>query len=418
MSKFTLRKRIFFGFILAIIFNLISLFVFSFVYLKPNFEKISKKEDELKQQILNDNYQDYNDLISKLDNEEAIKYILYDSQNNILRQNVIKKMDKSFFSAFIKINDENYLLQVYYVDNVNISKVIILFFQIQAILMLIIFLIAGFIANRGILKPLDKLINDIRNYKFGKKPIRSKLKNEFDLIQNEFVNLTDSLEEEKKEQTRIIASISHDIKTPLTSILGYSDLIASNTLSNDEIIKYNEKINSKSKSIKEILNNFDDYLINNTNQTLKLESIKIKDLIQQLDNDYKMDLEVNQIKFIIDTNCPNDNIMIDIMKIKRVFSNIISNSVRYLKNNGIIKINITKDNTNYVFRVSDNGPGVENNTLKKIFEPLYTTDNSRKISGLGLSICKEFIILHGGIIRAYNDSGLTIEFTIPTKINL
>lgn len=418
MSKFTLRKRIFFGFILAIIFNLISLFVFSFFYLKPNFEKISKKEDELKQQILNDNYQDYNDLISKLDNEEAIKYILYDSQNNILRQNVIKKMDKSFFSAFIKINDENYLLQVYYVDNVNISKVIILFFQIQAILMLIIFLIAGFIANRGILKPLDKLINDIRNYKFGKKPIRSKLKNEFDLIQNEFVNLTDSLEEEKKEQTRIIASISHDIKTPLTSILGYSDLIASNTLSNDEIIKYNEKINSKSKSIKEILNNFDDYLINNTNQTLKLESIKIKDLIQQLDNDYKMDLEVNQIKFIIDTNCPNDNIMIDIMKIKRVFSNIISNSVRYLKNNGIIKINITKDNTNYVFRVSDNGPGVENNTLKKIFEPLYTTDNSRKISGLGLSICKEFIILHGGSIRAYNNSGLTIEFTIPTKINL
>lgn len=418
MSKFTLRKRIFFGFILAIIFNLISLFVFSFFYLKPNFEKISKKEDELKQQILNDNYQDYNDLISKLDNEEAIKYILYDSQNNILRQNVIKKMDKSFFSAFIKINDENYLLQVYYVDNVNISKVIILFFQIQAILMLIIFLIAGFIANRGILKPLDKLINDIRNYKFGKKPIRSKLKNEFGLIQNEFVNLTDSLEEEKKEQTRIIASISHDIKTPLTSILGYSDLIASNTLSNDEIIKYNEKINSKSKSIKEILNNFDDYLINNTNQTLKLESIKIKDLIQQLDNDYKMDLEVNQIKFIIDTNCPNDNIMIDIMKIKRVFSNIISNSVRYLKNNGIIKINITKDNTNYVFRVSDNGPGVENNTLKKIFEPLYTTDNSRKISGLGLSICKEFIILHGGSIRAYNNSGLTIEFTIPTKINL
>lgn len=415
MSKFTLRKRIFFGFILAIIFNLISLFIFSFVYLKPSFEKISKKEDALKQQILNDNYQDYNDLISKLDNEESIKYILYDSQNNILHQTVIKKMDKSFFSAFIKIDDENYLLQVYYVDNVNISKVIILFFQIQAILMLIIFLIAGFITNRGILKPLDKLINDIRNYKFGKKPIRSKLKNEFDLIQNEFVNLTDSLEEEKKEQTRIIASISHDIKTPLTSILGYSDLIASNTLSNDEIIKYNEKINSKSKLIKEILNNFDDYLINNTNQTLKLESIKIKDLIQQLDNDYKIDLEVNQIKFIIDTNCPNDDIMIDIMKIKRVFSNIISNSVRYLKNNGIIKISITKDNYNYVFKVADNGPGVENNTLKKIFEPLYTTDNSRKISGLGLSICKEFIILHGGSIMAYNDFGLTIEFTIPVK---
>lgn len=415
-SKFTLRKRIFFGFIIAIIFNFISLFIFSFIYLKPNIDKISSREDYLKEQILKDNYNNYNDLIKTLDYDNDIKYTLSDSKNNVLHQTIIKKIDKPFLSTFININDEYYLLQVYYVNNVNLSKVIILFFEIQALLMLIIVLIAGFIANRGILKPLDKLINDIRNYKFGQKPIRAKLKNEFDLIQNEFVNLTDSLEEEKQEQTRIIASISHDIKTPLTSILGYSDLIASETLSNAEIIKYNDKINSKSKLIKEILNNFDDYLINNTNQTLKLESIKIKDLAKQLDNDYKMDLAVNKIKFIIDAYCPNDDIMIDTMKIKRVFSNIISNSVRYLKEDGVIKISITNDNYNYVFKVADNGPGVENNTLQKIFEPLYTTDNSRKISGLGLSICKEFIVLHGGTIKAYNNSGLTIEFTIPNNI--
>lgn len=411
--RFTLRKRVFIGLILAIFFNFISLFVFSFIYLKPNIDKVSNEEELLKEEILNNDYGDYAQLISKLDSITSIKYTLQDTDNNYLHQTEVKRMDKAFIASLIKINDVDYLLQVYYVNNVNVSKIIVLFFEIQAFLMLLIFIIAGFSANKGILRPLDKLNNDICNYKFGKKPIRSKVKNEFDLIQNEFVNLTDSLEEEKEEQTRIIASISHDIKTPLTSIIGYSDLIASNSLKCDEIKKYNEKINLKSKMIKEILNNFDDYLVNNTNQTLKLEKIKLKDLIEQLDNDYKMDLEANNIKLFINCNCFNDNIMIDIMKIKRVFSNIISNSVRYLKKNGFIKISIKKNDNNYIFKITDNGPGVDEKIINKIFEPLYTTDYSRKISGLGLSICKEFIILHGGSIKAYNNYGLTIEFTIP-----
>lgn len=411
--RFTLRKRVFTGLILAICFNFISLFVFSFVYLKPNIDKVSNEEELLKEEILNNDYENYEQLISKLDSITSIKYTLQDTDNNFLHQTDVKRVDKAFIATLIKINDVNYLLQVYYINNVNVSKIIVLFFEIQAFLMLLIFIIAGFSANKGILRPLDKLNNDICNYKFGKKPIRSKVKNEFDLIQNEFVNLTDSLEEEKDEQTRIIASISHDIKTPLTSIIGYSDLIASDSLKQDEIKKYNEKINLKSKMIKEILNNFDDYLINNTNQTLKLEKIKLKDLIEQLDNDYKMDLETNNIKLLINCNCFNDNIMIDIMKIKRVFSNIISNSVRYLKNNGFIKISIKKNNNDYIFKITDNGPGVDEKIINKIFEPLYTTDYSRKISGLGLSICKEFIILHGGSIKAYNNYGLTIEFTIP-----
>ena len=65
--------------------------------------------------------------------------------------------------------------------------------------------------------------------------------------------------------------------------------------------------------------------------------------------------------------------------------------------------------------VSDNGKGVDENILDKIFDPLFTTDNSRKISGLGLSICREFVEMHGGTIKAYNNLGLTIEFTIPKE---
>lgn len=84
-----------------------------------------------------------------------------------------------------------------------------------------------------------------------------------------------------------------------------------------------------------------------------------------------------------------------------------------LNGNGMININIHKEKNNIKFQVSDNGPGVNEKDIDKIFDPLYTTDYSRKIHGLGLSICREFVEMHGGTITAYNNNGLTIEFTLP-----
>ena len=175
--RFTLRKRVFIGLILAIFFNFISLFVFSFVYLKPNIDKVTSEEESLRKEILSSNYENYEQLIVKLDSIASIKYTLQDIDNNFLHQTEVKRIDKSFISSLIKINDANYLLQVYYVNNLNVSKIIILFFEIQAFLMLLIFIVAGFSANKGILRPLDKLNNDICNYKFGKKQIIIKVKN-------------------------------------------------------------------------------------------------------------------------------------------------------------------------------------------------------------------------------------------------
>ena len=127
------------------------------------------------------------------------------------------------------------------------------------------------------------------------------------------------------------------------------------------------------------------------------------------------DLEANNIKFITESDCSNEFIKIDISKIRRIFSNIIDNSVRYIKANGIIKVCVEEYEEYFKFIVSDNGKGVDDNIINKIFDPLFTTDNSRKISGLGLSICKEFIEMHNGSITAYNNLGLTIEFNIPKE---
>ena len=110
------------------------------------------------------------------------------------------------------------------------------------------------------------------------------------------------------------------------------------------------------------------------------------------------------------TFCQSDS------KFKRIFANLITNSIRFLDNNGIITILIFEKDDMICFKVKDNGPGVAKDIITKIFDPLFTTDSSRKISGLGLSICKEFIEMHNGKIKAYNDNGLVIEFNIPKYI--
>lgn len=164
-----------------------------------------------------------------------------------------------------------------------------------------------------------------------------------------------------------------------------------------------------------MLSTFDDYLLNQEKIELNTSLVQIKDIVNELNNDYKIDLENNNIEFLITTKIPDKYINIDILKMKRVISNMVSNSTRYLKNGGKIVINISEDRNYYKFLVKDNGPGVNEEIINKIFDPLFTTDSSRKISGLGLSICKEFIEMHGGTIKAYNDKGLVIEFTIPKE---
>ena len=129
----------------------------------------------------------------------------------------------------------------------------------------------------------------------------------------------------------------------------------------------------------------------------------------------KIRVQYQNSDFKVRTNCPNILISVDLSKFKRVFSNTITNSIRHYNNDKkilIININEQKDGK-IKFEIADNGTGCKED-LQKIFEPLYTTDKSRKISGLGLSICKEIIESHSGTIKAENNKmgGFSIIFTI------
>ncbi len=414
MKNKRLEKRFIIAVFIGSIANVITLVLWVTFRINPIITKVENIKKDIFNNEIRLEYNSFANLQKDID-KTAKKYKLIinieDINGKILTNNNIK-IDLPLITKMIKTNNSTYLIKIYFNKNSNILRAILELIIVQIVVVIIILIITFIYTKEIVLKPINLLIEDIRNYKMGKKTKSRKLNNEFDLIASEFSNLTKRIEEEKKEQTRIIASISHDIKTPLTSIIGYSSLLKDQNL-NEEARKYNERINEKALNIKEILLSFDDYLLNQEELKLNLTLIQIKDIVSELNNDYKIELENNNIAFKVTTKIPLEYINVDVLKMKRIFSNMISNSARYLKNKGEILIDIRDNKNNILFIVKDNGPGVREDLIGKIFDPLFTTDNSRKISGLGLSICKEFVEMQGGSIKAYNDNGLTIEFLLP-----
>lgn len=344
-----------------------------------------------------------------------IEITLKDSNKNIIFTNIKDHNFDYITQEIITTKNKNYLLVVSKQLDISISGIIKRLLLIELLIILLIASVIIYIVNKRLLRPIVYLRYDMSTYKNGIIPQKRKKKEDLYGIHEHFVNLTQALEEEKEKHNRVIASISHDIKTPLTAILGYTSRLENAKLSDETKEKYIAKIGSKALSIKEIMDEFDDYLSSALTNTLHKEQISTKNLFKMLELDYLEDLEEKNIKLKLQNNVKKDNIIVDINKIKRVFSNIISNSIRHIKEeNGTITITLSKKEDYYKFTISDNGEGVKEENLHKIFDPLYTTDSSRKISGLGLSICKQIIKLHEGEISAQNnkDKGLTITFTI------
>lgn len=366
----------------------------------------------------NSNLNNIKNTCNEITNEYNSVLILKDYDGNVFCSNEIKETKPIYMSTrIIEISNKFYILNYYDNTNTAINSFFIIqnFILFELGLSIVVIIIAFLLTTLKIITPIQKLQKELKNYKIGIKPKKRKVRTEVDEIQNNFIELIEKLEEEKSNQNRIIASISHDIKTPLTSIMGYASRLDTASLNEETKKNYIKKIYNKSINLKEIVEEFDDYLSCNIKDTLKLETYKIDEITKALERDYKDELKEKNIDFIIESNIKRGHITIDQAKFKRIFSNIITNSVNHFNGScGIIKIECKDLKKYYEFVISDNGGGVKEENLTNIFEPLFTTDPSRKIPGLGLAICKEIVEVHKGNIYAKNNDmgGLSIYFRI------
>lgn len=207
----------------------------------------------------------------------------------------------------------------------------------------------------------------------------------------------------KKERSMLLANISHDLKTPVTSIKGYVEGIRDGVADTPEKMnKYLDTIYAKAKVIDDMVNNLSTFSkLELSRMTFDFETGDINVFLRGLVEDYRLDMEKNGVELVSNISDETVAVKIDYEKMSRVFSNIIDNAVKYRnENNPMLEVTtFTRDNGVYVC-ISDNGIGIEEKELKNVFEGFYRVDSSRSIkgSGLGLGIVKQIVEKHGGKI--------------------
>ncbi len=316
-------------------------------------------------------------------------------QDEIYLLQVTKHIPLSIFSTFDFIND--------------------LFVAEFIIIMCVLFsLTVSIYVNMT--KPIVALQKDILQYQKGQLPEASNRKDELGALQRDFRQLAQALDEEKVNQSRMIASISHDIKTPLTSVMGYAEQLSKGNLSPERQKNYIETIRNKAGRIKELVDEFDEYISFQTKLVFKRNKVSIDFFLKTMEEEYKEELGELGIALVVSNKVSDGRIRIDVQKMNRVVGNIIGNSTKFIVGaSGRIELTAEEVGSSYQFEISDNGSGIGNASYEDVFEPFYTTDESRTVAGLGLSICKSIIEGHEGKIwAAPNDGGgLTIGFTLP-----
>ena len=199
--------------------------------------------------------------------------------------------------------------------------------------------------------------------------------------------------------------------------MGYSEQLKKDNLSEERKQRYLNTVYDKAVDIRTLVDEFDEYLGSNLSYGMNKIKVTVDEIEKCIRDDYMDDLRQAEIEFEIINHTDKDaEILADIQKFKRVCSNLFTNSIKHFKGDEKkIRLDITSEDEMIVFRFSDNGEGVPEDKMKLIFEPLYTSDEGRKVAGLGLAICKEIVEVHDGRIYAEKSDmgGLTICVELP-----
>ena len=371
---------------------------------------LAQCESEEQWQDVVDRYEDIVVIIENSENETVAetKQKENSSSFDVKVQNVFEFKGRAYI-----LTSSVFILKNYISDSSEILKFVFIEFMIFIFFLFFLFLIIYTI----MLRPYKAFYVSIEEYEKTGVLRKNNFKGYIGRVYERFAEMTENLERQQKSQRQIIASISHDIKTPLTSIMGYAERLKKDGIPEERRLRYLETVYNKSAEIRQLVDKFDEYLSFELEQDFKTEKTQTEEICEFIKNEYAEELEASEITFEIINSAKNVSCLIDMQKFKRVFANIISNSVKHFNSEvKIISVELTQEDKVLKIRISDSGEGVEKDKLKLIFEPLYTSDKGRKVAGLGLAICREIIEKHGGNISASASSLGGLEICIELKI--
>lgn len=224
----------------------------------------------------------------------------------------------------------------------------------------------------------------------------------------------------EQRKNDLIVYLAHDLKTPLTSVIGYLNLLVDEPdISAATRARYTGIALEKAERLEELINDFFDITrFNLTTLTLDMENTNLSMMLEQIVFEFRPLLADKELEIVTELES-NVNIMCDSDKLERVFDNLLRNAINYSYNGTKIILSMKRDNDNVRIVVSNVGKTILPEKLARIFEQFYRVDSSRSTStggsGLGLAIAKEIVELHGGTIEAASaDEKIVFTMTLPS----
>lgn len=235
----------------------------------------------------------------------------------------------------------------------------------------------------------------------------------------------DILKRNEVYRREFLQNLSHEFKTPVFAIQGYIDTLLNGALENPEVNRrFLEKAGKNAERLANLLQDLDAISkLERGELKLSKQAFIIQDVIREAFESLFIKAESARIDFSFKKGCEKPvPVYADKEKIQQVVCNLIDNAIKYGKAGGHIVASIyNTDDKNILVEISDNGIGIPEKYLNRIFERFYRTSGGRnkevKGSGLGLAICKHIIEAHGHTIhvRSKEDIGTTIGFTLDSK---
>lgn len=286
-------------------------------------------------------------------------------------------------------------------------------------------LIAGslliLVASIFLVRPIKKLTKATKRIAAGDFNVKLNIKqtSELGTLARSFEEMMHDLQQLEKMRREFVANVSHEVQSPITSISGYAQALKQVNLADDERSRYLDIIIAEAKRMSKMSDGLLKLsMLESQSQQQRLVTLSLDEQIRRVIVALQPQWSARNIHFELDLQ--SVNVMADHNQLNQVWTNILSNGVKFSKDGGVISVSIQQDIKFVSVRLSDTGIGIPLEDQKRIFERFFKADrsHSRKYdgSGMGLAIVKQIVSLHQGDVRVESEPGQGATFIVTLPI--
>lgn len=331
--------------------------------------------------------------------------------------------DGNNYYAIVLNQNENRNTATYVVAIILAAAIIALFAGVMVLYITYI--------NKHVKKPLAVLSTAMKSFATGEKSghLDYKGSKEFEHLYdsfNEMVDLLGASESQRialeGDKQRMLAGLSHDLKTPITIIQGFTKAIKDGLVSEEDKQKYLQIILNKSSQMGDLVNQFYEYnKLEHPDFTLDCRPVDVAEsartflagIYDEFElRGYNLDTQITEEQLVCNVDAP---------QLMRVFENLVSNFFKYTPSGTTLAVIVEREADKAVIRILDNGPGISEESRADVFEAFVVGEKSRNKqgSGLGLAVCKKIIEMHGGEISLAEKplEGYNTQFDITLNLS-